>query len=165
MYLIFNVLIYKVIDNNPLCCVPRGICLYKEVNTLGQIFTTEETARDIAYLYLNVCGRNATRTMKHYQSEHPEWSNTNFNGNGNPSRYIKSNALIQKYLREFEEENARNLANLRQMNIDTLSELAYSGDTNKRDRIAAIKELNSMCGYNSSNVNLNGGLDIEVVIE
>ena len=51
---------------------------------------------------------------------------------------------------------------LRDTNIATLNDIALNG--NNKDKLAAIKELNSMCGFNTQNLNLNGKVDSEIEV-
>jgi hypothetical protein len=78
---------------------------------------------------------------------------------------VIQNPKCQEYIEKFREENKATYKNLRDINIAILQDIALDPCTGKRDRIAALKELNSMCGYNSTNVNLNADANIVVDLD
>jgi hypothetical protein len=81
------------------------------------------------------------------------------------SFYNNHKAEIEKWVSEFRQENKEQNEELRDQNIALLKDIAGDCTTNKRDRIAALKELNHMCGFGEENVNLKAQADIEVVID
>ena len=72
--------------------------------------------------------------------------------------------IVKEYIRQFREENREKYSYLREDNIAMLREIAASSKSN-RDRVSAIKELNSMCGFNQQNINANVDSNIDVIIE
>jgi hypothetical protein len=79
--------------------------------------------------------------------------------------YNNHKAEIEKWVSTFQQENRAQHDKIRDQNIANLKDIAADDSTNKRDRIAAIKELNHMLGLGEENVNLKAQADIELVIE
>ena len=112
----------------------------------------------ISYNYVNLT-HNKTEAYRKYYID---------NGLEVPSRvdaaaynYFKK-PEVQKQVELFREENRKELKGLREQNISILQSIATSLGEKTSDRIAATKELNSMCGYN--NININAEVDGTVQI-
>lgn len=127
---------------------------------------TEEAQNEfkhtLAWFYVNECASSQTQAyMKAREAI----------GTPVPHSVANSNAykafrdpLVKEYIRQFREENKEKYAYLREDNIAMLREIAASSKSNK-DRVSAIKELNSMCGFNQQNINANVDSNIDVIIE
>lgn len=72
---------------------------------------------------------------------------------------------IRAYIETLKEENRKKYAEMRDNNISNLYSIATNLDNKTADRIAAVKELNSMFGYNQHNFNVDANASIELVIE
>ena len=70
---------------------------------------------------------------------------------------------IERLIAQFREENRAKYPHMRDSNIAILTDIAVNGNRNA-DRISAIKELNSIFGYNTQNLNINGKLDSEIEV-
>ena len=106
---------------------------------------------EVAYNYVNICAGNKTESLRKYYLDHGL----------NMPKYIITSAFeffkhkqVQIYVDQFREENRKKLVNQREDNIAMLLEIATGLTANNRDKVAAIKELNSMCGFNIQNINV-----------
>lgn len=70
---------------------------------------------------------------------------------------------VDEYIAQFRAENRKEYPQIRDNNIAILTEIAAEGSRNS-DRISAIKELDSIMGYNSTNINMNGRMDSEIEV-
>ena len=113
----------------------------------------------ISYNYVNVPPGNKTEAYKQYYIQ---------NGMEVPKKVDASaynffrKPEVQKQVELLREENRKELRGLREQNIALLQSIATSLGEKTSDRIAATKELNSMCGYN--NININAEVDATVQI-
>lgn len=117
---------------------------------------------EVAYNYVNICAGNKSESLKKYYLDHGEVM----------PKYLRStsheffkHALVKQYVEQFREENRKQLVHAREENIAMLKDIASSIDSNSKDKVAAIKELNSMCGYNQHNVNVDAKTKIIIDIE
>lgn len=85
------------------------------------------------------------------------------NARGRACEYFKD-PVVKEYIQQFREENREKYSYIREDNIATLRNIVASSKSNK-DRMTAIKELNSMCGFNQQNINANVDSNIDVIIE
>lgn len=72
---------------------------------------------------------------------------------------------VMEYVEELRAENREKYAEIRDNNIATLNEIATNPASKNQERVQAVKELNTMFGYNQANVNVNANQSIELVIE
>lgn len=72
---------------------------------------------------------------------------------------------VRAHIQQFKMDNRERLAELRDENVALLKDISTNPKLSNKDRIAAIKELNSMCGYNQSNLNVSATADIVIEIE
>lgn len=106
---------------------------------------------EIAYNYVNITAGNKTEAFRKYCID---------NNKEIPSSNAKSayaffeNQLVKDYIKKFREENHKLLQSQRADNIAMLLSIATNLKTKDRDKISAIKELNTMCGYNIHNINV-----------
>lgn len=107
---------------------------------------------EVAYNYVNICAGNKTESLRKYYLDH---------GLNMPKYVITSafeffkHGLVKQYVEQFRQENRKKLVNQRENNIAMLLEIASGLKVTNKDKIAAIKELNSMCGYNIQNINID----------
>lgn len=120
-------------------------------------------AWELAHYYVNETPGNKTASMRKYKQAHGE------DINEGTIRYLAYQAFqnpeVQLHIDELRAENRKHYADIRDKNIANLCEIAFDDKTNNKDRIAATKELNSMFGYNSQNINMSGNQTLEIVIE
>lgn len=123
--------------------------------------TAKEWARALAYNYVNACGSNQIQA---YMKTKEEFGMPVSHAEANSMAYkqFKKSAVI-KYIQEFRDENFKKLEQMREDNIAMLMDIAQSSKSPK-DRIAAIKELNLMCGFNQQNIKVDSD-KLEIVIE
>jgi hypothetical protein len=79
------------------------------------------------------------------------------------SFYRSHKEEIDPLIERFRAENRKEYPQIRDNNIAILTEIATEG-TRNADRVSAIKELNSMFGYNAQNINVNGRMDSEIEV-
>lgn len=116
----------------------------------------ERIAYDFAWHWVNTCAGNKTAAYSKACGEKKS-------NNAAQCFYRANREKIDKHVEKFRAENRAEYPHMRDNNIALLSEIAVNGDRNS-DRIAAIKELNSMCGFNTTNVNLNGKVDSDIEV-
>ena len=107
---------------------------------------------EVAYNYVNICAGNKTESLRKYYLDHglnmPKYPITS-------AHEFFKHSEVQAYVDQFRAENRKRLINQREDNIAMLLEIATSLGANNRDKVAAIKELNSMCGFNIQNINVD----------
>lgn len=120
-------------------------------------------AWELAHYYVNETPGNKTASLRKYKQAHGEEID---------EAYIRIHAYnafknpeVEHYIALLREENRKRYAEIRDKNIANLCEIAFNDKTSNKDRIAATKELNSMFGYNSQNINMSGNQTLEIVIE
>ena len=110
---------------------------------------------------MNTCAGQKTaayrKTMQEHgiQEEKSRFAGCNF--------HAQHKDEIEALICKFREENRARYPEMRDSNIALLTEIAVEGTRNS-DRIAAIKELDSIMGYNQQNLNLNGKVDSEIEV-
>lgn len=118
----------------------------------------DEQAWEIANLYVNCTGYNANEAWRRWHDMHgKEYKPKSVN---NASRFFRTHPQIMKYVEELKAENRARYPEMRDINVNRLNEIANNGKAS--DRIAAIKELNSMFGYNQQNINMDATQTINV---
>lgn len=124
--------------------------------------TQDEFKRLLAYFYVNECASNQIQAYLKAREEigTPVAYST---ANADAYKYFKD-PLVKECVQQFREENREKYSYLREDNIAMLREIAASSKSNK-DRVSAIKELNSMCGFNQQNINANVDSNIDIIIE
>lgn len=125
--------------------------------------TYDDRARKIAWLYVNRANGNKTHAYRLYKSsvdENFEPSNKDWTAAANCFKHKN----IKKYVDEYYEENRALYDFQRDKNIQALNGIVEDPATPRKDRIAAVKELNNMFGYSSQNLNISGKTEIEVEI-
>ena len=117
---------------------------------------------EIAYNYVNRNAGNKTQAYLSYYRDR----------NLAPPKNARANAYeffrrdgVQQLIKKFQEENRKRLAYLRDENIAMLRDIASNEATSKKDRIAAMKELNSMGGFNQQNISVDSDIDITITLE
>ena len=114
----------------------------------------------IAFNYVNICPGSQTEAYRRYYVD---------NGIEVPKAVDKSaynffhKPEVIKQVAAFREENRKELAGLREQNIAILQSISTSLGEKTADRIAATKELNSMCGYNSININADVDATVQII--
>ena len=119
-------------------------------------------SQELAFLYVNITGYNARKAYKMWCDEHNvDYTTSSLS---NSCRYFAKPA-IKKYIKQFQAENRERYSNMRDINIQNLYSISTDLGESTSNRIAATKELNSMFGYNSQNINVDANAAIEIVIE
>ena len=107
---------------------------------------------EVAFNFVNVTAGNKTEAYLKYYRDHniplPEYPAPQAN------KFFKR-AKTQKLVEQFREENRAAFGYIRDENIAMLRDIASTEANRKPDRIAAMKELNSMCGFNQQNINVD----------
>lgn len=70
---------------------------------------------------------------------------------------------IDALIEQFRAENRAEYPHMRDNNIAILADIA-AGSSSNRDKISAIKELDSIFGFNSTNLNIQGKVDSEIEV-
>lgn len=123
----------------------------------------ENKAMELAHYYVNETPGNKTASLRKYKQAHGE--KINEASIVTLAYQAFKNPDVQFHIASLREENRKRYAEIRDKNIANLCEIAFSDKTSNKDRIAATKELNSMFGYNSQNINMSGNQTLEIVIE
>ena len=124
--------------------------------------TQNEFKRLLAWFYVNECASN--QTQAYLKAKEAMGASVTYNTAHSEAHKIFKSPLVKEYVQQFREENREKYSYLREDNIAMLREIAASSKSNK-DRVSAIKELNSMCGFNQQNINANVDSNIDVIIE
>lgn len=106
---------------------------------------------EVAYNYVNIAAGNKTEAYLKYYRDHgikeplyPAPQATKF----------FNRERVKNLVEEFRAENRANYGFIRDENIAMLRDIASKVSNKKTDRIAAMKELNSMLGINQTNINV-----------
>lgn len=102
---------------------------------------------EIAYNYVNLTAGNKKQAMVRYILEHPEEEMPKY-VNQTAYKFFEHNPKIWEYIAQFRAENQAENDRIRDENIAMLKQIAADPFASNRDRVAAMKELNQMCGLN-----------------
>ena len=118
-----------------------------------------------AYNYVNRVGLNGIKAYELLCKENNIEYTAKF-VRTQAAKYMKKEK-VKKWITELKAENASKREEAAEINFSMLLDMATDNDASYKDRMAAIKEINAMCGFNASNINVKGDIDtnIEVVIE
>lgn len=122
--------------------------------------TVENRDWELANLYVNLTPGNKTEAYRVFCATHNNKVKPEFINRYAHQAFKKPS--VQKYVEQLRAENRALYADMRDNNIANLASMATDLDTKKSDRIAAIKELNSMFGYNQQNINMDATQTINV---
>lgn len=107
---------------------------------------------EVAFNFVNITAGNKTEAYLKYYRDHniplPEYPAPQ------ASKFF-NRAKTQKLVEQFREENRAAFSHIRDENIAMLRDIASTESNRKPDRIAAMKELNLMCGFNQQNINVD----------
>lgn len=107
---------------------------------------------EVAFNFVNITAGNKAEAYREYYRQHnidiPE-------GVVQQSYKFFKRANVQAYIEQFREENRQAYSTIRDENIAMLKDIASTKSNKKPDRIAAMKELNSMLGLNQTNINVD----------
>ena len=111
----------------------------------------EQKEWEVAFNFVNVAAGNKTQAYLKYYIDHniptPEYPPQQAN------KFFKSKRVLE-LVEQFRAENREAFTEIRDNNVAILKDIATTTTNKKSDRIAAIKELNLMFGYNQHNVNV-----------
>lgn len=128
--------------------------------------TSKEASNEFKYLlawfYVNECG--SSQMQAYIKARAAMGTPVTYSSATGRACVCFKDPVVKKYVQQFREENREKYSYLREDNIAMLREIAASSKSNK-DRVSAIKELNSMCGFNQQNINANVDSNIDVIIE
>lgn len=111
---------------------------------------------DYAWHWVNTCAGNKTAAYSRaFGEEKSRTSAYNF--------YQRHKEEMDALIEKFRAENRAEYPHMRDSNIAILTDIAVNG-AKDNDRISAIKELDSIMGYNSTNINMNGRMDGEIEV-
>ncbi len=107
---------------------------------------------EVAFNFVNVTAGNKAEAYRQYYREHDidmpvaivQQAHKFFN-----------RQRVKDLIEQFRAENREAFNHIRDENIATLRDIASTASNRKSDRIAAVKELNSMCGFNQQNINVD----------
>lgn len=106
---------------------------------------------EVAFNFVNVAAGNKTEAYLKYYRDHsiklPEYPPQQ------ASKFFKRERVLE-LVEQFRAENREAFTEIRDNNVAILKDIATTTTNKKSDRIAAIKELNLMFGYNQHNVNV-----------
>ncbi len=71
---------------------------------------------------------------------------------------------VQEWIEYFRKENQERFEHLRDINLGNLAEMIGSDKVSTKDKLAAIKIINDMCGFNHTNLNVNATAELDIVI-
>ncbi len=109
-----------------------------------------------AWHYVNTCGGNKNAAFNKAKGDVKDSSRAY-------EFWRKHKTELEELVAKFRAENREKFSHIRDNNIAILSDIAATSTRNS-DRVSAIKELNSMCGFNAQNVNVNGKVDGEIEV-
>jgi len=125
----------------------------------------EDRIANFAYFYVNICGFNKTYAYNMLRQQEGQDYDLSQDRSSAYGFYNRHKEKIQAYVAEYQRENREKNAQMRDKNMAILNSIAENPNCGNKDRISAVKELNSMCGLNEQNMNINAKADIELVIE
>lgn len=120
---------------------------------------------EVAYNFVNLTGGNKTEALKKYYIDHYAPEKITADIRNTAYMFFKNNKILANYIEYFRDENRKELAHLREENIAMLKEIASNVNSPNRDKIAAIKELNAMCGYGAQTLKVESENTITIEIE
>lgn len=138
--------------------------MIREVLTMA--YHSQETAlekrKECAFNYVFRTVGNKTQSYKLWYTEHEQEPPKN--------AHVRAYKMFkepqtQEFVEEYRRELRADYKNMKEKIVGELSEIAFDHEGTKGERTAALKELNSMFGYNNQNVNLNANADINVNLE
>lgn len=126
----------------------------------GQEF--DEKCFEVAFNYVNICSGSKTEAYRRYLMEHGE----------NVPEHVSKCAYeffkhkkVQEYIEQFRAENRAKYPQLREDNIAILKAISVDLLSSNRDKVAAVKELNAMCGFNTQKVEVSAQKELVIEIE
>ena len=131
---------------------------------MAEISCPKDRAEKLAWFYVYKTNGNKTHAYRLYRASIDDSFVAQDNDWATAVKMFRKEEVI-KAVHKYYEENRKLYALQRDKNIQALNGVVEDPDCSRKDRIAAVKELNNMFGYNSSNINVNGKANIEVVIE
>ena len=106
---------------------------------------------EVAFNFVNVAAGNKTEAYLKYYRDHkitlPQYAAAQAH------KFFKRKRVLE-LVEQFRAENREAFTEIRDNNVAILKDIATTTTNKKSDRIAAIKELNLMFGYNQHNVNV-----------
>ena len=106
---------------------------------------------EVAFNFVNVAAGNKTEAYLKYYRDHnitlPQYAAPQAH------KFFKRKRVLE-LVEQFRAENREAFTEIRDNNVAILKDIATTTTNKKSDRIAAIKELNLMFGYNQHNVNV-----------
>lgn len=123
---------------------------------------TDARIYDYAWHYVNTCGGSKQNAFRKMMDTRDEVSKKDYKSAG-WHFHEKHKQEIERMIERFRAENRAEYPHMRDNNIAILSDIAAMGSRDS-DRISAIKELDSIMGYNSTNLNLNGKVDSDIEV-
>lgn len=117
---------------------------------------------EVAFNYVNICSGSKVESYRRYLMEHGE----------DTPKYLNRCAYeffrhkeVQEYIEKFRAENRAKYEDLRDENIAMLKSISVDILSSNKDKIAAIKELNAMCGFNTQKIEVSKVKEVVVEIE
>ena len=116
---------------------------------------------EVAFNYVNICAGSKTEAYRKYIQEHGEEEPKYL---GRCAYEFFKHKKVQHYIDQLKAENREKYEGLRDENIAILKAISVSNKAKESDKIAAVKELNNMCGFNAAN-KIQLSQEKELVIE
>lgn len=106
---------------------------------------------EVAWNFVNVAAGNKKEAYVQFYREHdipiPKYANSQ------ADKFFKRER-VKELVEQFRAENREAFSHIRDENMAILKDIATTTTNKKSDRIAAIKEINLMCGFNQQNINV-----------
>lgn len=132
------------------------------ISTTPQGEEFEQKCFEVAFNFVNICAGSKTEAYRRYLMEHSE----------NVPEYLNRCAYeffkhkkVQEYIEKFRAENREKYSQLREENIAILKAISVDMLSSNKDKVAAVKVLNEMCGFNTQKVELTTQKELVIQIE